>query len=111
MPRGRPKKPFPSGDDIAAVIRRNPKWAKESVVRNNPLWEATNMKRYIVDTLPPRRGRPPKIENLSTRELAEMQVRVQRAKIIAENSEKDRLRAAITKMVKENGFDVKDILR
>jgi hypothetical protein len=55
-------------------------------------------------------GRPRKLENLSTRELAEMQARVQRAKIIAENSEKDRLRSAITAMAKQHGFDVKDLI-
>jgi hypothetical protein len=55
-------------------------------------------------------GRPRKLENLSTRELAEMQARVQRAKIIAENSEKDRLRSAITAMAKQHGFDVKYLI-
>jgi hypothetical protein len=57
------------------------------------------------------RGRPKKLENLSTRELAEMEVRVKRARIIKENHHKDMLRSAITKMAKENGFRVEDILR
>jgi hypothetical protein len=121
MPIGRPKKhrdPYDGyealdvNDDIAAVIRRNPKWAKESVVRNNPLWEATNMKRYIIDTIPPRRGRPPKLESLSIRELSEMEARVKRAKIIKRNEEMDRIKAHVAKLAKAHGFkDVKDILR
>jgi hypothetical protein len=57
-----------------------------------------------------KRGRPRKIENLSTRELSEMHVRVKRAKIIAENSEKDRLRSAIRAMAKQHGLDVKDLI-
>ena len=57
------------------------------------------------------RGRPKKLENLSARELAEMHTRVLRAKVLAENKEKDRLRAAITAMANANGFRVKDILR
>jgi hypothetical protein len=51
------------------------------------------------------------IERMTARELAEMEVRVKRARIIKENHHKDMLRAAITKMVKENGFRVEDILR
>jgi cupin superfamily acireductone dioxygenase involved in methionine salvage len=55
-------------------------------------------------------GRPKKLENLSTRELAEMQVRVKRARIIKENHHKDMLRLAITKLAKENGFSVRDLI-
>jgi cupin superfamily acireductone dioxygenase involved in methionine salvage len=51
------------------------------------------------------------IERMTARELAEMEVRVKRARIIKENHHKDMLRSAITKLAKENGFDVKDILR
>jgi hypothetical protein len=55
-------------------------------------------------------GRPKSIERMTARELAEMEARVKRARIIKENHHKDMLRAAITKMVKENGFDVKDLI-
>jgi hypothetical protein len=56
-------------------------------------------------------GRPKKLENMSAAEIAVMEARVKRARIIKENHHKDMLRLAITKLVKENGFDVKDILR
>jgi hypothetical protein len=55
-------------------------------------------------------GRPKKLENLTAAEIAAMEARVKRARIIKENYHKDMLRSAITKMAKENGFDVKDIL-
>jgi hypothetical protein len=57
------------------------------------------------------RGRPKSIERMTAKELAAMEVRVKRARIIKENHHKDMLRSAITKMVKESGFDVKDVLR
>jgi hypothetical protein len=57
------------------------------------------------------RGRPKSIERMTAKELAEMEVRVKRARIIKENHHKDMLRSAVTKMVRENGFDVKDIIR
>jgi hypothetical protein len=56
-------------------------------------------------------GRPKKLENMTAAEIAAMEARVKRARIIKENHHKDMLRSAITKMAKENGFDVKDILR
>jgi hypothetical protein len=56
------------------------------------------------------RGRPKKIESMSARELSEMEARVKRARIIKENFHKDMLRLAIAKLVKENGFEVKDVL-
>jgi hypothetical protein len=52
-----------------------------------------------------------RLRNMTAREIAEMESKVKRAKIIAENKEKDRLRAAITAMANANGFRVKDILR
>jgi hypothetical protein len=55
-------------------------------------------------------GRPKKLENMSAAEIAAMEARVKRARIIKENHHKDMLRSAITKLVKENGFDVKDIM-
>jgi predicted aminopeptidase len=56
-------------------------------------------------------GRPKKLENMTAAEIAVMAARVKRAKIIRENEEKDRLRAAITAMANANGFRVEDILR
>jgi hypothetical protein len=55
-------------------------------------------------------GRPKKLENLTAAEIAAMEVRVKRARIIKENHHKDMLRLAIAKLVKENGLEVKDIL-
>jgi hypothetical protein len=55
-------------------------------------------------------SRPKSIERMTAKELAEMEVRVKRARIIKENHHKDMLRSAISKMVKENGLEVKDIL-
>jgi hypothetical protein len=56
------------------------------------------------------RGRPKSIERMTAKELAAMEVRVKRARILKENYHKDMLRLAIAKMVKENGLEVKDIL-
>jgi hypothetical protein len=56
------------------------------------------------------RGRPKKLENMTAAEIAAMEARVKRARIIKENFHKDMLRLAITKLVKENGLEVKDIL-
>ena len=55
-------------------------------------------------------GRPKKLENMSAAEIAVMEARVRRARIIKENHHKDMLRLAIAKLVKENGLEVKDIL-
>jgi hypothetical protein len=55
-------------------------------------------------------GRPKKLENMTAAEIAAMEARVKRARIIKENFHKDMLRLAITKLVKENGLEVKDIL-
>jgi hypothetical protein len=55
-------------------------------------------------------GRPKKLENMTAAEIAVMEARVKRARIIKENFHKDMLRLAITKLVKENGLEVKDIL-
>jgi hypothetical protein len=55
-------------------------------------------------------SRPKSIERMTAKELAEMEVRVKRARIIKENYHKDMLRLAIAKLVKENGLEVKDIL-
>jgi hypothetical protein len=58
------------------------------------------------------RGRPKKLENLSTREVAEMHTRVKRALVIKRNEERDRIIAAVDQLVKRSGFkDVKDIIR
>jgi hypothetical protein len=100
MPRGRPKK------------------AKTPWVAYNPLWDAANMKSYIVETMPgrPRRYRHrlvsvPGYSDMTVAEIVAMETRVKRAKVIKENEEKDRLRSAITAMARQHGFDVEDILR
>ncbi len=54
-------------------------------------------------------GRPKKLENMSAAEIAVMEARVKRARIIKENEEKDRLRAAIIMKFKEHGFGIRDI--
>jgi hypothetical protein len=58
------------------------------------------------------RGRPKKLENMTAAEIALMEARVKRAKIIKRNEEMDRIKAHVAKLAKAHGFkDVKDILR
>ena len=56
------------------------------------------------------RGHPKKIDNLTSRELSELHTRDLRAKVLAENKEKDRLRSAVTAMAKQHGFELKDLI-
>ena len=56
------------------------------------------------------RGRPKSIERMTSQEIAALEARVKRAKILKENEEKDRLREAITAMANANGFRVKDLI-
>ncbi len=56
------------------------------------------------------RGRPKKLENMTTFELAELQNRIAKAKIEKRNQERDALRNAITAVAKEHGFNVKDLI-
>jgi hypothetical protein len=74
-------------------------------------YEALDPKAWLPELVKETRGRPKSIERMTAKELAAMEVRVKRARIIKENHHKDMLRSAITKMVKESGFDVKDVLR
>jgi len=70
------------------------------------------MKRYIVETIPPlRRGRPPKLENMSVLELSRLQNSVQLTMHWKREEEIEKLRTRVTAMVKDAGFDVKDIIR
>jgi hypothetical protein len=73
-------------------------------------YEALDPKVGLPELVKATRGRP-KLESLTAAEIALMESRVKRAKILKENEEKDRLRAAITAMANANGFRVKDILR
>jgi hypothetical protein len=68
----------------------------ENIRKNNPFMKSL--------------GRPKTLDNMSAAEITVMEARVKRARIIKENHHKDMLRAAITKMVKENGFRVEDII-
>jgi DNA-binding protein H-NS len=49
------------------------------------------------------------IDNMSYRELAEMQTRIERLKIEKQNAERDELRRRIVAMVKEAGFEMSDL--
>jgi hypothetical protein len=74
-------------------------------------YEVLDVNAWFPELVKATRGRPRKLENLTAAEIAVMEARVKRARIIKENHHKDMLRSAVTKMVRENGFDVKDIIR
>jgi DNA-binding protein H-NS len=50
------------------------------------------------------------INDMSYAELSQMQVRIERLKVEKQNAERAALRERVLSMVKEAGFDIKDIL-
>jgi DNA-binding protein H-NS len=54
-------------------------------------------------------ARSKNIENMSFTELAAMQARIERAKAERQNSERIELRAKLTKMAKDAGFELRDL--
>lgn len=55
-------------------------------------------------------GRPSKLEKMSAKELAEMEVRIQRLKIEKQNSERAAVRKQLTDLAKQHGFDIRDVM-
>jgi DNA-binding protein H-NS len=55
-------------------------------------------------------ARSKNIENMSYAELAEMQARIERAKIEKQSAERVALRQKLTDMAKEHGFDIHDLI-
>jgi DNA-binding protein H-NS len=56
-------------------------------------------------------ARPSNLEKMSYKELAEMEVRIQRLKIEKQNSERAAVRKQLTDLAKQHGFDIRDLLR
>jgi DNA-binding protein H-NS len=54
-------------------------------------------------------ARTKNIENMSYRELAAMQARIERAKVERHNAERVALRQKLTDLAKEHGFDVHEL--
>jgi hypothetical protein len=79
-------------------------------------YEALDPKVGLPELVKATRGRPKKITvyrdvgSMTAAEIAVIEARIKRARIIAENSEKDRLRAAIRSMAKQHGFNVEDLI-
>ena len=55
-------------------------------------------------------ARSKNIENMSYAELAEMQARIERAKIEKQSTERVALRQKLTDMAKEHGFDIHELI-
>jgi hypothetical protein len=117
MPRGRPKKHRDPYDGYEALDPKVwlPELAKttrgrakklEYWRRRDPIWregaKALAQPNALLQHL--------RLRNMTAREIAEMESKVKRARIIAENSEKDRLRAAIRSMAKQHGLNVEDLI-
>jgi DNA-binding protein H-NS len=55
-------------------------------------------------------ARSKNIENMSYAELAEMQTRIERAKVEKQGAERVALRQKLTEMAKEHGFDIHELI-
>jgi hypothetical protein len=75
-------------------------------------YEVLDVNAWFPELVKATRGRPKSIERMTSQEIAALEARVKRARIIARNTEMDRIKAHVAKLAKAHGFkDVKDILR